>query len=779
MVAGIGVMLGVSIALMVHLTHPTPHREPGRDESPSSKTSFVGANTCGGCHEHELKLWKGSHHQLAMQPATDSTVLGDFSGVSLARGRVVSRFFRLGSKFVVRTDGPDDALHDYEIKYTFGVSPLQQYLIDFPGGRLQALDIAWDSRPLEQGGQRWFHLYPDKKMAARDPLHWTGLNHNWNFMCADCHSTNLRKNYDLQTRTFNTSYAELNVACEACHGPGSKHVAWAKSQRDSKQENANKGLLIALDKRRDVTWTIDSATGNARRRSPRASAREIQVCARCHSRRELLHEDYVHGQPVEDDYRVALLDENLYFPDGQFEDEVYEYGSFIQSRMFHAGVTCSDCHEPHALKLRAEGNHLCLQCHSAPKYDSPAHHFHRAGSRGAQCIECHMPARTYMVVDARRDHSIRIPRPDLSLRLGTPNACNNCHTDKSAKWAAASVEKWYGQHPEGFQRFGEALHAGSIDAPGARQLLEQLIANRGQPAIARATALALMAGHFDSVAEVAEHEGAVDQSPLVRRAAARALSGVAPRASADLLSPLLNDPVRSVRIEAAEVVTGTPRDGSPTGDSLPTGAGEALGRAIDEYVAAQELNADRPEAHLNLALLFVRQKQYGRAKVELDNALSLDPAFAPAAVNLADLDRELGREDEGERILIDALGRSPGDGSLEHALGLLLVRERREPEALAHLAAAAQLDPANARFAYVYAVALNGAGQTEKAIDVLEDDVRRHPYDRDSLTALAQFYSDTGNQRRALAFANRLAQVDPDNPQVRQLLSKLTSEIKQ
>jgi tetratricopeptide (TPR) repeat protein len=288
-----------------------------------------------------------------------------------------------------------------------------------------------------------------------------------------------------------------------------------------------------------------------------------------------------------------------------------------------------------------------------------------------------------------------------------------------------------------------------------------------------------MAGHFDSVAEVAEHEGAVDQSPLVRRAAARALSGVAPRASADLLSPLLNDPVRSVRIEAAEVVTGTPRDGSPTGDSLPTGAGEALGRAIDEYVAAQELNADRPEAHLNLALLFVRQKQYGRAKVELDNALSLDPAFAPAAVNLADLDRELGREDEGERILIDALGRSPGDGSLEHALGLLLVRERREPEALAHLAAAAQLDPANARFAYVYAVALNGAGQTEKAIDVLEDDVRRHPYDRDSLTALAQFYSDTGNQRRALAFANRLAQVDPDNPQVRQLLSKLTSEIKQ
>ncbi len=782
MVAAIGVTLDVLIALMVHSAHPARNREPDRAESPSSSVSFVGANACGGCHEHELKLWKGSHHQLAMQPATDSTVLGDFSGVSLAHGRVVSRFSRLGSKFVVRTDGPDDALHDYEIKYTFGVSPLQQYLIDFPGGRLQALDIAWDSRPRAQGGQRWFHLYPDKKMVARDPLHWTGPNHNWNFMCADCHSTNLRKNYDPQTRTFNTSYAEINVACEACHGPGTKHVAWAKSQRDWKQKNGNKGLLIALDDRRDVTWTFDSATGNARRSSPRSSEREIQMCARCHSRRELLHEDHVHGQPVEDDYRVALLDENLYFPDGQIEDEVYEYGSFIQSRMFHDGVTCSDCHEPHGLKLRAAGNHLCLQCHSAPKYDSPAHHYHRAGSRGAQCVECHMPARTYMVVDVRRDHSMRIPRPDLSIRLGTPNACNNCHTGKTAKWAAASIEKWYGRHPEGFQRFGEALHAGSIDAPGARQSLEQLVADRGQSAIARATALALMADHFESVAEAQEHESAVDQSPLVRRAAARAVSRVVPACPArerESVVVVLNDPVRSVRIEAAEVVARTPPDSLATGDSLPTGAGKALGRAIAEYIAAQELNADRPEAHLNLALLFVSQKQYGRAKSELDTALSLDPAFAPAAVNLADLDRELGREDEGERILIDALRRSPGDASLEHALGLLLVRERREPEALPHLAAAAQLDLANARFAYVYAVALNGAGQTDKAIEVLEDDVRRHPYDRDSLGALAQFYSNTGNRRRALAFANRLAQVDPDDPQVRQLLRKLISEMKQ
>ena len=167
-----------------------------------------------------------------------------------------------------------------------------------------------------------------------------------------------------------------------------------------------------------------------------------------------------------DDYRVALLDEDHYFPDGQIKEEDYEYGSFIQSRMFHAGVTCSDCHEPHSSRLRAEGNGVCAQCHSAQKYDSPAHHFHKVGSAGARCVECHMPTRTYMVVDARRDHSIRIPRPDLSVKLGTPNACTNCHTDKSAQWASDSVNKWYGHTPEGFQQFAETLNAGAAGGTG-------------------------------------------------------------------------------------------------------------------------------------------------------------------------------------------------------------------------------------------------------------------------------------------------------------------------
>jgi tetratricopeptide (TPR) repeat protein len=695
-----------------------------------------------------------------MQPANDSTVLGDFNDASIADGAAAARLFRRGRKFMVRTDGPDDALHDYEIKFTFGVSPLQQYLIEMPGGRLQALGIAWDSRPRERGGQRWFNLHPDLKLSAHDSLHWAGIDQNWNFMCADCHSTNLRKNYHLSTRTFATSYAEIDVACEACHGPSSNHMAWAAKRADWRRYEANHGLLIALDDRRGVSWKADPASGNVVRSALRTSEREIQMCARCHSRRSQIHEDCVHGQPVGDDYRVALLDNNLYFPDGQIKDEVYEYGSFIQSRMFHAGVTCSDCHEPHSLKLRAQGNGVCLQCHAA-RYDSAQHHFHKPASAGSQCVECHMPARTYMVVDARRDHSIRIPRPDLSLKIGVPNPCNGCHRDKPAGWAADLVAKWYRHRPAGFQRFADALQAGSIGAPGAERLLAHLIADREQPAIARASALALIANDPGSVGAASLGDGARDASPLVRRAAARALPDVDPRADLGALTLLLGDPVRAVRIEAAEALAGVPAD------ALPGDVAAALERATAEYVAAQELNADRPEAHGNLASLFAGERRFADAKRELTTALSLDPSFVPAAVNLADLDRELGSEAEGERVLREAIVRTPNDGSLQHALGLLLVRQGYGLEALEHLAAAARLNPANARFAYVYAVALKDAGRNGQALAVLEEDVVRHPYDCDALAALASFYRSAGNPGRATPYAKRLAELGhacPDSP---------------
>jgi tetratricopeptide (TPR) repeat protein len=689
-----------------------------------------------------------------MQLAAASTVLGNFHNASFSNNGITSTFFRRDSKFIVRTDGPDGALHDYEIKYTFGVYPLQQYLIAMPGGRLQTLGIAWDSRPRERGGQRWFFLYPGRRISPSNLLHWTNIDQTWNYMCADCHSTNVRKNYDSRTRTFATSFSEMDVACEACHGPGSNHVAWANKQHDWEKFDGDHGLTVVLAKRNGVAWSIDPATGNARRSAPRVSEREIQMCARCHARRGEIYQDYVHGQTVDADYRVALLDEDLYFPDGQIKGEVYEYGSFIQSRMFQAGVTCSDCHEPHSLKLRAPGNGVCLQCHSGQKYDSPKHHFHQIGSPGAGCVECHMPTRTYMVIDARRDHSLRIPRPDLSAKLSTPNACTNCHTGKSAQWASASVDKWYGHAPKGLQRFAEAIDLGLAGAPGGQQSLARLFADREQPAISRATALSMLATYAPLPTDAAVRAGVADDSALVRRAAARALSNSDPRASANTLAPLLSDPVRAVRIETAEVLAGAPVD------MLPADVAANFRRAAAEYVGSQELNADRPEAHLNLGLLYTRENHLDKAQAELKTALSLDPNFGPATVNLADLYRAQNRDAEGQRVLRDAIARTPTDASIQHAMGLLLIRLKDHQDALQYLATAARLDPTNARFAYVYAIALNDAGERDQAIDTLKQILLHHPYDRGSLAAIVSLYGDDGKVEQAAPYAGRLNELD-------------------
>ena len=680
-------------------------------------------------------------------------MLGDFNNAKFISGGITSTFFRRDKKFFVRTDGPDGAIHDYEIGFTFGVSPLQQYLIPMPGGRLQALGIAWDARSREAGGQRWFHLYPGEHPSASDSSHWTAIDQNWNSMCADCHSTNVRKNYNDKIRSYETTYAEVNVACEACHGPGSNHIAWAKGSAEQKRSDATEGLTIALDERRDIAWRIDPVSNEPRRSKPRETDRELQMCARCHSRRSQIHEGYVHGQPVEDDYRVALLDPELYFSDGQINGEVYEYGSFLQSRMFHEGVTCSDCHDPHSGKVRAQGNQVCLQCHLSQKYDSPTHHFHKIGGKAAQCVECHMPSRTYMVVDARRDHSIRIPRPDLTTTIGTPNACNQCHTEKTAQWASDALSRWYGHTPSGSQHYGEAINEGRESAPGAPRDLESLIMDKSQSAIGRATALTLLSSMGPASGNRVMEEGSKDSSSLVRRATASALSSSDLQANIRTPASLLSDPLRSVRIEAAEALAGI------TSGELPSKLSTAFEHATNEYIAAQELSADRPEAHLNLALLFARKGEVDRAEAELRTALSIDPGFAPAAVNLADLYRERGRDVEGEAVLDTALKHSPNDATLLHGLGLLMVRQKKNTKALELLGAAAHSDPANARYLYVYAVALHDSGRTNDAVNVLEDTIRRHPYDRDSLAALADWWNEKGDRSKALAYSQRLNQL--------------------
>jgi len=247
-----------------------------RAQEPASASRFVGSTTCAACHAKESAAWQGSRHRQAMQVADAKTMLGNFNGAQFNYAGVTSTFTKRDGKFFARTDGPDGKLHDYEVRYTFGVDPLQQYLIEFPDGRFQALSIAWDVEK-----KRWFHLYPKQHVDSADELHWTRPSQNWNYMCADCHSTALRKNYDAGANRFRTQWSEISVGCEACHGPGSAHVAWASAGRDGKPyaDDGSKGLAARLDERRGVAWARDGSAATATRSKPRATEHEIDVCA--------------------------------------------------------------------------------------------------------------------------------------------------------------------------------------------------------------------------------------------------------------------------------------------------------------------------------------------------------------------------------------------------------------------------------------------------------------------------------------------------------------------
>jgi predicted CXXCH cytochrome family protein len=733
--------------------------------------NYVGSEACAGCHRTEGDLWRTSQHKHAMDHATEKSVLGDFSDVSFDYYGVRSRFFRKNGKFLIETDGPDGKLATFEVKYTFGVDPLQQYLIEFPDGRLQLPSLAWDSRPKDKGGQRWFHLYPNEEIKHDDVLHWTKLNQNWNFMCAECHSTGVRKNYDAKNDRFATTWAEISVGCETCHGQGSRHVGWAKAQKSwwlfGKVEDRNKGLPVRFDERSNVTWSIDLKTGNATRNYPPALVRkEVETCGLCHARRSEFSEDWVPGQPLSDTHFVSPLARGLYHADGQMLDEVYNYGSFKQSKMFAAGVTCSDCHEPHGAKLRAPSDGVCMQCHDPGKYAAATHSRHAAASPALTCGSCHMPTRTYMIVDRRHDHSFRIPRPDLSVKLGTPNACNDCHADKSAEWAATAIEGWYGPQRKGFQTYAEAFHAAWNDNADAARLLAAVAADRNAPLIARASALTELGSRLTPSSLNLARAAISDPDPIVRIGALDMLEGAPGNQRWPLVSPLLSDSVRGVRIRAASLLALVPTASQPPADR------ERFERAAAEFIAAQRLNADRPEARSTLGSFFARRGRTNEAEAEYKAALRLSPQFAPAAVNLADLYRQLGRDAEGETALRAAIAASSQDAALHYTLGLTLIRLKQTDAALAELSRAADLEPGRARYAYVYAIALQSSGRGDDALSVLKDALAKHPNDRDILMALTNFSREGGDIDSALKYAERLARVSP-NPELARLIEDL------
>ncbi|MGI9290663.1 MAG: ammonia-forming cytochrome c nitrite reductase subunit c552, partial [Gammaproteobacteria bacterium] len=545
----------------------------------TAMNGYAGTRTCAECHEAETLSWQSSHHDLAMQEANQATALGDFNDSRFDFNGISSRFFTENNELYVETDGPDGALSVFPVRYTFGVYPLQQYLLELDNGKIQALSIAWDTRTNDNGGQRWFHIYDDLSIDHTDVLHWTQPSQNCETMCADCHSTNLISRYSVEEDRFDTTWEELNVGCEACHGPGAKHVEWAENPDPEKIDN---GLELRFDESAGVNWLLNTQTGNSTRSIERTTNKELNACAGCHSRRSRIAEGNHPATPFLDNYRPATIDPPLYHPDGQILDEVYVYGSFLQSKMHTSGVTCSDCHDPHSLQLKAPAEQVCLQCHNSETFATTQHQLHEPGI--ANCIDCHMPATNYMQIDARNDHSFRIPRPDLSLASASPNACNQCHQDKDASWAAKVIE----QAGQNDKQTADNWSAQLATANAFNNNFLKLATDRSTPEIIRASAIARLelSGQPDTLSALAN-----DPEPLVRWGASMALGNSPPDRVIDQILNLAQSDPRAVRIAATYSLMQLPPE------YLPAGSRAVIEEAYEEYKAAQLVNNERPESH--------------------------------------------------------------------------------------------------------------------------------------------------------------------------------------
>ncbi|SEC42442.1 tetratricopeptide repeat protein [Pseudomonas marginalis] len=683
---------------------------------------MVDEQQCQGCHQAQVKDWQGSHHQLAMQAAAPETVPADFNDVSFSSEGETTRFSRRGDEFWVNTPGADGKAGDFKVAYTFGIAPLQQYLIEVGDGRLQALGVAWDTQK-----NRWFHLYPGQGVNFKNPLHWSKPSQNANFMCVECHTTGYKRNFDAAKNSFNSQWNSLGVGCQACHGPASNHVAWAAKKGDL----LHAGFAVDL-KDKDATA-------------------EIETCARCHARRAPLGDGYTVGKRLMDDYLPSVLTRELYALDGKIKDEVFEHGSFAQSKMADKGVRCSDCHNPHSAELKAPGNGVCLQCHNtagktavatvdgrglqAKNYDSPEHTRHAVGEPGSFCVDCHMPGKFYMGNDFRHDHSFSIPRPG----------------DKVSE----QFKLWNSTVAEHAPRYEESMALIRGGQPGAAQALYDQLARNNLPAIQRATLLAELSNYPSEQALKLATRDLANPASQVRESAVRAISAFLPPAErVALYGPLLQDPVLAVRIIAARDLLSVSAQG----------LGPAWDKAIVEYENVQLSLLERAEANLNLAMLYQASDRGDKVEAQLRAALLRDPDFFPALVTLAQWLEANGRAQEARTLISDNLKQHPEAALLQHTQGLMLIRAGDTAKAMPHLREAVRLEPANPQYSYVLAVALHDSGRVDQACEQLEKLLTLQPYNRNARLSLIQYYLENGKEPKAQVVMQAWKKLNPADP---------------
>jgi tetratricopeptide (TPR) repeat protein len=604
---------------------------------------YIGQESCRGCHPVEYERWSESAHGLAERPLRTATDQIAFAPPrSIKHGADVTTVGTNGNEFQIVTLGLESNLQPFRVERVIGNSPLIQFLTPFPGGRYQVHEASFDPK-----SNQWFYVYSDDFRNPGEYGHWTGRGMNWNSQCAECHNTRLKKNYEAATDSYHTTMAGMSVNCEACHGPLQKHLDWQRAHPKSITH--------------DPTVT------------PLSPARTIGMCGSCHSRNTDLTGDFVPGDSFYDHYTLEILDNSQrWYPDGQVKDEDYEFASFLGSKMYQAGVTCLDCHTRDVTKPQLHGNDLCMKCHNggypkAPVIDAAGHGHHKLIDKGSECIGCHMPITVYMQRHPRHDHGFTIPDPLLTKDLNIPNACNRCHADKTTDWAVKYADEWYGTNMNRPSRERTRwIAAAEIGKAGDK--LIGLLADMNQSPYWRAVAAAFLQQWADEPATKSALLAQLkNEHPLVRERAVRSLEPV----SADTnvlaaLNPMLNDPVRNVRVATAWVLRATV--------DLQSQAGSDLQRMLD-------LEADQPTGQFEAAMFSLSRQQPAEALVHLKKATAWDPISPPFLCTQAQVQDQLGQLPEALKTLDQAEAAVPDDPHIPYVRAVILKRNGRNDEA--------------------------------------------------------------------------------------------------
>jgi len=703
---------------------------------PATDTITPKYSDCVSCHQTEYKGWLQSDHAKAMAIPSRETVKGNFKQQSVEHYGQKAFFFIENGQYKV-TISYDENVDTYPIKYTFGHFPLQQYLVETGKGKLQVLPFAWDARSETDGGQRWYHNYSHEEIRPEDRLHWRQPLQNWNGMCADCHSDGLVRNYDADNKSFNSQFDNINVGCVSCHGDMSAH--------EEKNQSRNVAKDITSVKHPTGQWLRSVGDKTAHWQGEARDNSFMDKCFACHSLRAPLTDGIKADIAFLDQFTPNLLTAPLYHADGQIKEEDYVYGSFLQSKMFAAGVNCLDCHDKHTMKLKIEGNGLCLKCHGAEVYQVKSHHQHQENSTGAQCANCHMPTTRYMGVDDRRDHSFKIPRPDVSAKFNSPNACTSCHQGKSNQWASTHLNDWHGQ-PKAISSSKTFLMM--LNSNQAINLEDHLsiIADNELDVISRATAIQQLAYTSQTITAHILKPYLTHEENLIRLSALSAATLLPPADRVALVVPLLSDKYKAIRVAAAL---------SLIGNKIPATEQTVFANAFNELKQANDISSWRGEGRMNKGINALQSGDVAAAEKAFKSTIEIEPYFDTGYINLADLYRSLQQPAQVSSVLMKGMKNLPKSGAIKYSYGLHLVRQKALTKAVSVFQEALLLAPDNAQYAYTYILAMDGTGQSAQALSKLKTLVLNYS-DNAQLRELGLYLSQKLNNKASYDFFLKL-----------------------